>query len=214
MNSHPRPTAWHTFTLTCPLTSPCLDATGGTAYWLAIWSNDPSARVHADNGGTIRFAAYPYGTWPSPVNLSGSGGFTYCMYATGPGKTAFQQWKTNNGLPDATPANNDDDHDGLALLAEYALGNDPVTGDPIPFIAAMDGSHLTLTYIKAKAANDITVKAEVSDNLATWLSTNADVAQQWQVVDGTTIQTITARDLTTASPSGARRFMRLKVTQP
>ena len=71
-------------------------AANGTAYWLAIWSNDTTARVHADNGGTLKFAAYPYGTWPNPVNLTGSGSFTYCMYATGPGKTACQQWKQNS----------------------------------------------------------------------------------------------------------------------
>ncbi len=197
---------------TFPMTAP-YDATAGTAYWLAIWSNDPAARVSADTGGTVRFAAYPYGTWPNPVNLTGSGSFTYCMYATGPGKTAYQQWKTNNGLSDATLPNSDNDHDGLLLLAEYGLGTAPATSDIAPFAAEMAGGYLTLTYTKAKAANDITVVAEVSSDLVNWSSNTTDVDQQWQFLDGTTLQRITARDLA-PSPPATSRFMRIKVTQP
>jgi hypothetical protein len=204
----PAANGWHTFTLTAPL-----QATNGTAYWLAIWSNDTNARVHADNGGTLKFAAYPYGAWPNPVNLTGSGGFTYCIYATGPGKTAYQQWKQNNGLPELIDPNGDYDQDGLQLLAEYGLGTAPAASDIAPFAAVLDGSHLTLTYTKAKAATDITVRAEVSDDLANWSSAAADVAQQWQLLDGTTQQTITARDLT-PSPPATRRFMRVRVTNP
>jgi hypothetical protein len=205
----PATDGWHTFTLTAPL-----QATNGTAYWLAIWSNDVNARVHADNGGTLKFAAYPYGAWPSPVNLTGSGNFTYCIYATGPGKTAYQQWKQNNGLPEFADPNGDDDNDGLQLLAEYALGTEPAASPTEPaFVAGTDSGHLTLTYSKAKAATDITALAEVSGDLANWSSAPADVQQQWQLLDGTTLQTITARDLT-PSPPAAQRFMRLKITQP
>jgi hypothetical protein len=200
---------WHTFTLTAPL-----QATNGTAYWLAIWSNDVNARIHADNGGTVRFAAYPYGTWPNPVNLSGSGSFTYCMYAISPGKTAFQQWKLNNGLPDATSPDSDDDQDGLPLLAEYAFGSKPRSCDSSSsWNAAMSGGQLTLTYSKAKAATDIAVLAEVSGDLVNWSSDATDVEQQWQFLDGTTLQLITARDLA-PSPPAMQRFMRIKVTQP
>jgi hypothetical protein len=204
----PASDGWQTFTLNSPL-----NATSGTAYWLAIWSNDTNARVHADNGGPLRFAAYPYGTWPNPVNLTGSGGFTYCIYATGLGKTAFQQWKQNNGLPDLIDSNSDDDKDGLQLITEYGLGTAPATSDFAPFAAEMDGDHLTLTYTRNKSAADLTILAEVSSDLVNWSSNIADVEQQWQFLSGTTLQTITARDLT-PSPPATRRFMRVRVTSP
>ena len=189
-------------------------AANGTAYWLAIWSNDTTARVHADNGGTLKFAAYPYGTWPNPVNLTGSGSFTYCMYATGPGKTACQQWKQNNVLPDAASPTGDDDQDSLPLLAEYAFGGDPAAFSTGPaFFPAIDNGHLTLTYPKVKAATDITVLAEVTSDLVNWSSNATDADQQWQLLDGNTQQLITARDLM-PNPSATRRFMRVRVANP
>jgi hypothetical protein len=205
----PTTDCWHTFTLSSPL-----NATAGTAYWLAIWSNDVNARVHADSGGALKFAAYPYGAWPNPANLTGSGNFTYCMYATGPGRSAFEQWKLNNGLPLAADDLSNDDADGFELLAEYALGLDPLTAsEPPPFTAALTGGHLTLTYAKTKAATDVSIFAEVSGDLSGWSAATADVEQQWQFLDTTTQQIITARDLA-PSPPATRRFMRLKVSQP
>ncbi len=206
------PTAdgWQTFTLATPY-----DATTGTSYWLAIWSNDPAARVWADPTGTVRFALYPYATtWPNPISLTGGGTFTYSIYATGPGKTAFQQWKLNNALADTLGDQSDDDGDGLKLLVEYALGTDPATNDATPYSTAIDNDHLTLTYTKSKAATDVSVTAEVSADLATWSSAPADVDPQWQLVDGTTTQTITVRDQTSLSASTTKRFLRIKVFQP
>ena len=128
--------------------------------------------------------------------------------------TAFEQWKASSGLPVDAAATSDTDHDGLPLLLEYALGLDPLnanrTGLPTPALA---GSFLSLTYRKNKAATDITVVAEVSDDLMRWLSAGTDVEQRWQVIDGSTYETITVRDKTPGS-SSARRFMRLKITQP
>jgi len=176
---------WRTFPLTSPLT-----LTQGSYYWLAIWSDDVNARVHTDTGGTLRYAAYPFaGNWPSPVNLSGSGSFTYSMYASGPPKTAFLQWKANYGIPDATPYDSDSDGDTLPLLLEYALGLDPLTksaggGRVWP---SLEGGFLSISYSRNKAATDITCAAEVTGSLAGgWTSSEADVDQRWQVADGLT----------------------------
>ena len=71
-----------------------------------------------------------------------------------------------------------------------------------------------LTYQKIKAATDITCTAEVASTLTgPWLSGSDDVDQLWQVGDGLTTQTITARDKT-ALPNATSRFMRLNVSQP
>jgi hypothetical protein len=130
------------------------------------------------------------------------------MYATGPGRTAFQQWRLNHGLPENLDDLNDNDGDALVLLAEYALAADPLTSDPPPYSGALIGGQLTLTYQRIKAATDTDVTAEVSSDLVSWLSTTADVEQRWQVSDTAVFETITARALT------PNRFIRLRVTRP
>ncbi len=204
-------TGWQTFLLTSSLA-----LTNGNYYWLAIWSDDVNARVSADNSGTVRFAAYPFNNnWPNPINLTGSGGFTYCIYATGPAPTAFQQWKSNYGLAANTPNTSDANSNGIPLLLEYTYGLIPLTNSTAGSPAGkLQSNCLTLTYQKIKAATDITCVAEVSSNLTgPWLSGSNDVDQLWQVVDGLTTQTITARDKITL-PDTTSRFMRLKVSQP
>ncbi len=201
---------WQNFPLTALLT-----ITNGNSYWLAIWSDDINARVSADSGGNLRFAAYPFGNWPNPVNLTGGGGFTYSIYATGPGPTAFNQWKSNYGLAANTPSNSDANGDSLPLLLEYSLGLDPLNsnsgGLPAPTVT---NNFLTLTYTRTKAATDITNIVEAAASPAgPWLSSTNDVEQQWQLLDGLTTQTITARDRTPMNQA-TNRFLRLKVSQP
>lgn len=71
---------WQTFTLTTPYS-----INAGTDYWLAIWSDDPNARVHTDTGGNLRWAKYTFGNWPATIDLTGSSNSTYSIYASGPG---------------------------------------------------------------------------------------------------------------------------------
>jgi hypothetical protein len=201
---------WRTFPLASPLT-----LTNGSHYWLAIWSDDVNARVHADTGGTLGWAAYAFGTWPSPVTLSGSGAFTYCLYASGPPKTAFQQWKSNYGFPAAAPDDSDTDGDKQPLLLEYALGLDPsaksIEGLPT---GALSNGFLTLSYTKIKAATDVTCTVIAATKVTgPWRSDTNDVEQRWRVCDSLTAQTIIARDMTPVS-NATSRFMRLKVTGP
>lgn len=85
---------WQTF----PLTAPAAIARG-QRYWLAIWSDDPNARVYAQPGGTIRWGRYDFGAWPDPLNLTDGGDMTYCIYAgnqisSGPSRVTIDGAKT------------------------------------------------------------------------------------------------------------------------
>jgi O-glycosyl hydrolase len=91
--------------------------TANTYYWLAIWSNDSAARVHADPVGTIRYASYPFGNWPGTVNLPDSGGFTYSIYAFGTSPA--------NGVPVVNAGSNQT----LALPSVAQLNGSAVDSD-------------------------------------------------------------------------------------
>ena len=38
---------------------------------------------YSDNGGTLRYGQYNYGTWPNPIATTGSDNLDYCIYAAG-----------------------------------------------------------------------------------------------------------------------------------
>ena len=108
----------------------------------------------------------------------------------------------------------DTDANGVPNLVEYAVGADPLaSGGSTPCTTGVSDGRLTLSYTKSKTATDITTVAEVSGDLVNWSSAPADVEQQWQIIDGSTVQTVTARDLT-SSPPATGRFMRIRVTRP
>jgi O-glycosyl hydrolase len=61
-----------------------LALTNGQYYWLAIWSDNASAKVYySDTSGTQRWGQYNYGAWPDPITTSGGGNFNCCIFATG-----------------------------------------------------------------------------------------------------------------------------------
>lgn len=70
---------WAKFDLTSQFTF-----TNGQYYWLAIWSSSDNAGIYYSANGTVRWqSGYTYGTWPSPLSLSGSSSaYNYCIYAT------------------------------------------------------------------------------------------------------------------------------------
>jgi hypothetical protein len=51
--------------------------------------------VHYDSGGTLRWAKYNFGTWPTSVSLGGASDVTYSIYATGPGGTGSSATPTH-----------------------------------------------------------------------------------------------------------------------
>jgi len=102
---------WLTFTLTQPL-----DVVAGNFYWLVIWSDTGGAGVYADPG-THRYAQYPYGDWPDPVSLTGTGGAALCLYAEGAplGVTGPEMDVQGKGKPIADDATSPSQANGTDL---------------------------------------------------------------------------------------------------
>jgi O-glycosyl hydrolase len=74
-------TGWQPF----PLTS-SLAITNGGWYWLAIWSDSPSAQAfYQGMSGNSRWGLYNYGPWPATLSTSGGSGASYCIYAASAG---------------------------------------------------------------------------------------------------------------------------------
>lgn len=87
--------------------------------------------------------------------------------------SAYGNWATSKGLDpltDGAPAF-DKDKDGSNNLTEYAFFTSPTDGSSLPTLTlATVGTDVTLTYLRAKAATDVTYTAEWSENLVTWSS--------------------------------------------
>lgn len=95
----------------------------------------------------------------------------------------------------------DPDADGLANLAEYALGTDP-REFTAPLVVTKDSNGLTLIFTRPENLPDVSYAAESSDGLGTW------TPLPLEVLEIGVIETVRARDPLTGDPS--RRFMRLR----
>ncbi|MBE2287282.1 MAG: DUF4394 domain-containing protein [Prosthecobacter sp.] len=118
----------------------------------------------------------------------------------------------------------DPDGNGVSNLMEYALG--AVAGSAPPtFMPVADyfGGHLSLSFTRAAAANDLIYTVQVSDDLSVWqdgsvYSPYGDTPSNAFTTESTrTMQNgnefITVRDNTPISTT-AHRFIRLRVTTP
>jgi len=137
----------------------------------------------------------------------------------------LETWRTQNFT--ALAASNDSvsgpaadpDGDGCPNLVEYALGTDPngiasVPATPVQLTPLNGESHLTLTFHRRLGLTDATCHVEVSDDLVTWNEGPAYVTLGTPVDDGNTLtETVTAQTVTPLA-SGARTFMRIRVSQP
>jgi hypothetical protein len=114
--------------------------------------------------------------------------------------STYGDWKYNWGLTSEIPDNADDNHDGIPLLMEYALGLDPTINQsgniPKP---VNSGSQMSLTFFAGQA--DVIYSAEASTDLQTWSTS------------GVTISPPDANNCRTATIpiTGSKCFMRLKV---
>ena len=147
------------------------------------------------------------------TGVTGSNGSPYQAWAAGYFSAAEQGDASVSG-PRATPAG-----DGITNLMKYALGLAPkqsgVAGLPqVGSVQVGAQSYLSLTYTRRVASSDVTLSVEASSDLLSWTS-GAGVTTTVSTTtsaDGAS-QTVTVRDQTARS-AAARRFLRLKVSQP
>lgn len=111
----------------------------------------------------------------------------------------FSETEINQGLSEDV---SDPDADGLANLAEYALGSDPRQFSQ-PLIMERDANGLTLTFTRPAGLPEILYAAESSDGLGIWSPVPLEV------IGTGAIETIRARDPLTEGDTG-RRFIRLR----
>lgn len=127
---------------------------------------------------------------------------------------ALQAWRSANFGTTATNGNLADtadyDSDGLKNILEFALGTDPKASGPTPWTTDIEtispDRYLRLAVPKNFAASELTYVIEASPNLSPLSWTPA-------IVESNTATQLIARDSVKISGT-ARRFMRLRVTQP
>ncbi len=126
--------------------------------------------------------------------------------------TPIQLWRyTNYGsTADAGTSSDtaDNEQDGVTNLMEYATAMNPAANDVLPISATIPGASIEFIYTKNKAATDVSFIVEWSDTLSNDWSTTGVTSSVF--TDGATTQQIKAL----VPANGARRFVRLKVTQP
>jgi hypothetical protein len=135
--------------------------------------------------------------------------------------TAFTSWQSTH-FSSAELANSsisgdsaDPDGDGLANLAEFALGLNPRLADAsaawstaVQNIGGVD--YLALTFKRRAPAQDLAYAVQSSGDLAAWSTGPVQVGSAVSNGDGT--ETVTYRD-SVAVGTGGRRFLRVHVTR-
>ncbi len=124
--------------------------------------------------------------------------------------SAYQTWASSKGLDPQTDGapDFDKDGDGSNNLTEYAFFTDPNSGSSFPALTqATDATNLSLTYLRAKAATDVTFTAQWSTDLQTWFSPGVtDVATGTENADTAEYQATVEKE------SAQRKFLRIHVT--
>jgi chitinase len=128
--------------------------------------------------------------------------------------TPSQSWRLQYfGTPDNTGNAADladPDKDGCANLTEFALNSDPTKANSWPINVACEGTDLTLTYTRRKAALSELTFTCLWANAAVGPWDSSGVTQQ-VLSDNGTHQQIKARVLINGS---AQKFLRLQIVRP
>ncbi len=157
---------WQSFPLTAPQA-----LTSGAFYWLAIWSDDPNARVfYSDNNGTLQWGQHNYGTWPDPLTTSGGGSHQYCIYASTSSVTL-----TNLSIAPANPAILINSNQSFVATGAYS-----------------DGSTLNLTLQVTWASSNAAVASINAAGIATGVAVGtAAISATLAGVTASTLLTVT-----------------------
>jgi hypothetical protein len=121
----------------------------------------------------------------------------------------YDTWATTNITnPALRGANDDADMDGVKNLLEFALFSNPSNGGSTPVLnTSATGSNLTVTYLRANAATDVTYIAESSTDLVSWSSVPAGTA-------GTPNANTTEYTVTVPKGTDKAKFFRVRVVKP
>lgn len=216
-------TGWQTFPLTVPR-----NLTAGTFYWLAVWSDSPTARVFYTStvGGTLRWGQYNYGAWPNPISLPDSGTYLYCLNATSGARPAFVATPTNrtiNVLTTLLVTNTATDADAPLQSLTYYLLNAPtnasistngvITWVPQPHqapstnlitTAATDGVFSITNSFTVIVTNGNRLPEAVTDALTRWASQGLTTAVTNLLANDTDLDNdpLTLTTVTNALPPG------------
>jgi RNAse (barnase) inhibitor barstar len=206
------PGAWgtlHAFRIRSPF--------GSDSLFVIVTGRPPataSAKLLLDGAPPVSKTFYPYefSVYPWPMDQEmrfrlelTDGTITYSSPVVLPGTstpppTAYEEWKTANGLPVNAPDNGDSDGDGWANLLEYAFKLNPQVADAPSANYSSDGSALRLRYVKWRS--DISYFVETSLDLHNWTR------------EGVT-ETESGGTVTASVPLSAQaRFLRLVVSYP
>lgn len=100
----------------------------------------------------------------------GSGGGGVLFSLINPTSSPLNTWKTTALAGNNSSDLGDPDRDGLANIIEYALGSNPIVGNPAAFPQpVLSGGHLQITLPRNPARNDIGYHVEANDSLSgTW----------------------------------------------
>ena len=160
-------------------------------------------------------------TNPSDTNLDNGANWRASIASGGaPGAAdalTYSAWAAANGVSDGI-GTADDDGDGLANLAEFALGFDPktpsvqatVSGTQNYVVNGVPGDYLTLTFTRPMGRDDIAYGVEASSDLTVaWV---AAIPVGTPVNNGNGTETLTYRH---AIPQAgqAQQYMRLRITR-
>ncbi len=105
----------------------------------------------------------------------------------------------------------DPDHDGLCNLMEYAMGLPPKSPNQNALNPRIQGGYLTLSYTQSKAAVDVSLIVEQSDDLTVWRS-GTNYLQPASVTDLGATQLITVQASVPAGSAPAS-YLRLRVAR-
>lgn len=123
--------------------------------------------------------------------------------------TTYDDWQAAHftaaaiAAGDAAP-DSDPDRDGLANLAEFALGTDPGSFTPPP-AATLDGEFLTLGWTRPKGRPEAVTLAETSGDLIEWSAAEIEIIDETATTD-----TLRARVPRPPPQSGGPLFLRLR----
>jgi hypothetical protein len=102
--------------------------------------------------------------------------------------------------------NADPDADGMANLAEYALGSNPHAFTPMPTVQ-VESTWLTLTFTRPPSLPDVIYAAESSSDLQEWSPVDIEVINSGET------ESVRAR-IPISTGESAKRMMRLRFTRP